>query len=86
MLNPLASFVVVAMTRAGIADEINKYLKDIGKSSLVESFAPNDDRLTDELCTRLAAMWPSDPDDLQSMIEWQWEIDRIFLKSEVAQC
>jgi hypothetical protein len=48
MLDPNALFVVNALSRSGIAENLNSQL---GR----EEFAPDDSRLTDEFCARYAA-------------------------------
>jgi hypothetical protein len=51
MANPHEEFTISVMTREGIAESFNEYLEAIGNPT---RFSPGDDRLTTDLCARLA--------------------------------
>lgn len=49
--DPKKLFVINAIDRKGVAEELNDYLEDHGQKRVV---ADDDDRLTDEICQRYA--------------------------------
>ena len=52
MRDPKQLFVINAVTREGIAEDLNDTLDGYANE---ERFTPNDDRLTDEICAAYAA-------------------------------
>ena len=50
-MDPNQVFIVSALSRKGIAEELNEYLDNCGLDTV---FTEDDDRLTDEICTTLA--------------------------------
>lgn len=59
-LNRTQLFVINAITRERIADDLNDYLDGYSKPRLL---SPDDDRLTDAICTEYAeAIGTIDPD------------------------
>lgn len=70
MPNAKAVFICNAITREGIAENLNDFL------GTTDTFAPDDARLTDEICTAYAAFIGtletdnSNDDERQSEYEW----------------
>jgi hypothetical protein len=63
MANPNKLFTTNAITREGIADEINQNCDR-------QALTADDDRLTDEVCTRFAAeLGQTDEDDVADLCE-----------------
>ena len=72
MANAEERFIAVTITRKFIAGELNRVIKN--EQMDIPSFSAGDDRLTSELCTKIADQsYPSDWGDPSA--DWYWETE-----------